>query len=133
MYSPFKTSASFLGHERRYILQGRSVPSQKQFLSLFLFTQQAWNSLTCEEGSCGKYLHFLLAQHTAPHGDTSPTSLLLYPTVQSTEAHPLHLGLVLSLHKGDVKAGKAELAHALVVTHGYFGILKAAAGRHIGG
>lgn len=45
----------------------------------------------------------------------------------------LHLGLVLSLDEGNVQAGETELSHALVVTHGCFGIVKAAAGRHIRG
>lgn len=87
--------------------------------------------MTCEEVSSGKIPYSLLFPQTMLHWDTSPANQLpLFCNKQGElpKMWYLHLSLVLSLHKGNVKAGEAELSYALVVTHGYFGIVKAAVG-----
>jgi hypothetical protein len=66
--------------------------------------------------------------------ETGAQPISFYFSVRSRVEHPqpttcpLHLGLVLSLHEGNMKVGKAELSHAFIVTHGYFRIIKAAVG-----
>lgn len=62
------------------------------------------------------------------HKPSQSPSTLRNKQCKAPEVHLLHLGLVLSLDKGNVKAGEAELSHTLVVTHGYFGIVKATVG-----
>lgn len=41
---------------------------------------------------------------------------------------PLHLGLVLRFHEGNVKAGEAELTRAFVVPHGHLRVVNATVG-----
>lgn len=144
-FPPFKNSVRVLRHERRDAPPEGSVTSQKQFLSLSSSPNWSRACLRQYEKFPAEKTAFLArsssrqdpprrccAQHRTLREDAARAASLPpgFRNEQraAAEARPLHLGLVLGLYKGNVKAGEAELPDALIVTHGYLGVVKAAAG-----